>query len=85
MMEVFFLEEEDSNEMFLTQVSQEDKNCDDNRSIFGDGMDFQSPCVSLRRDANFNLMSSQYDDISDEDFEIPSSQEIVTNDRYVDV
>ena len=52
--QMFSLEDDDANELFITQTpseniselienTQEDKNV----SIFGDGMDFKSPCASF--------------------------------------
>ena len=81
--QVFFLEDDDYENMFITQESKinEDNNvksdgiADDGDLFLGvHAMDFKLPCVS-------QLTSSQsavYSDISDaediEDFEIPSSQ-----------
>ena len=68
-MEVFSLEDDDGNDLFITQESQMDKNNrkSEGSSILGDPLDFQSPCASL--------INTHYSDISDDDLmEIPCSQ-----------
>ena len=71
-MEVFSLEEDDCNELFITQSCSGDNNSvnssvnDGFSGVLGDPMDFASPCSSL--------VNAHYSDISDDDFEIPSSQ-----------
>ena len=76
MMDVFSLEEEDSNELFITQSpkANEDVVEMENMSILGDGFDFTSPMVSIGSDGRMNSVGDPYEDISDEDFEIPPSQ-----------
>ena len=74
-MEVFSLEEDECPDLFLTQSSVNVQDNNRNNSILGDGMDFQSPCVSLIPAARFDGMASHYEDISDDDFQIPSSQQ----------
>ena len=72
-MDNFSLEDNDSQSLFITQSS----NSDISNIITGDPSDFSSPCVSLlsQREGDDN---AHYSDISDDDFEIPSSQ-IPTN------
>ena len=53
-MDVFSLEEEDANELFITQkakgVCDNEEFSDENNNILGlDVMDFRSPCVSIIR------------------------------------
>ena len=67
-MDVFSLEDE-GNDLFLTQKDPEHKFDVKNVGILGDGSDFVSPCVSL-----VSVKQDQYSDISDDDFEFPSSQ-----------
>ena len=66
-MDVFSLEEDDGNELFLTQSSNSDKQVNPNFGILGDSSDFSSPCVSLVRPV--------YEDISEDEFEFPSTQQ----------
>ena len=71
-MELFSLEEDDGNDLFITQESSYDRNnlqnCD--KYLGKDATDFQSPCVSV-----IDKFKLQYSDISDDDFmDIPSSQ-----------
>ena len=73
-MEIYSLEEDDGHELFLTQNSATKDINGRKTAILGDGMDFQSPCALLIHAADFNIVGSQYKDISDDDFEIPSSQ-----------
>ena len=65
---MFSLEEDDGNELFITQSSPKRRKLS---GILGDGMDFSSPLVSLvpsRKNEPYYL------DISDDDFtDIPSS------------
>ena len=76
-MNLFSLEEDDGNELFLTQVCKEHKGGDVgeddeflrlmNSSQLGiRATDFQSPCVSLRERKNYDPV---YEDISDEEFQ----------------
>ena len=74
-MEVFSLEEDDGNELFITQESKIDRiNRESNdKGIIGDPEDFSTPCVSLVSQGKHDTPA--YSDISDsEDFQIPSSQ-----------
>ena len=75
-MELFLLEEDDGNDMFITQSSYLDSSSNSNYgSILGNANDFKSPCVSIA-----NPLSQDYSDISDDDFvNIPCSQ-VNTND-----
>ena len=72
-MDIFSLEEDDGNELFLTQSKSDSadlRNYSQNISILGDPLDFKSPCASL-----VSRSQTQYSDISEDDFEdIPSSQ-----------
>ena len=70
-MELFSLEEDDGNDLFITQSSHLDNNNRQNVSILGSPTDFASPCASI-----LNANSSQYSDISDDEFvDIPCSQQ----------
>ena len=72
-MELFSLEEDEGNELFITQTPSEKKDEDKFGGILGDPMDFSSPCKSVIGEGNNT--SQQYSDISDdENFDIPSSQ-----------
>ena len=72
-MELFSLEEDECPELFITQNSSENMNQSGNKSVIGDEMDFQSPCVSLVNVSQ--RIQNQYSDISDDDFDpFPSSQ-----------
>ena len=64
-MEVFSLEEDEGNDLFITQESQNDS-ATSVGSILGDGLNFSTPC--------FSLLDSKYSDISEDEFEIPCSQ-----------
>ena len=79
-MEVFSLED-DGSELFITQSNAEDTQNVNYSPILGDGRNFQAPLVSVGNHANFNLLDPQYDNISDDDFDIPSSQVIPVNNR----
>ena len=73
-MELFSLEDEEYSQLFITQSSNNSVNVtenDGNGSILGDPLDFKSPCVSV--------LSDQYSDISDEEFDIPSSQMVTSS------
>ena len=68
-MEIYSLEEDEGNELFITQesnnvVAEMDKSVDESDLFLGiDEMDFQSPCSSLLPDkTNYN---PDYSDISD--------------------
>ena len=61
-MDVFSLEEDDGNDMFITLTLRDDQNRNFS-SILGDPMDFSSPCVSL-----VNRETPHYLDISDDEF-----------------
>ena len=79
-MEVFSLEEDDCPELFITQSSS-DSNGIENNSILVDENDFQSPCVSLVSPPKQNALGGNYEDISDDDFDIPSSQLQMSDNR----
>ena len=63
-MEVFSLEDDDGNDLFITQSSTLDKDLSQNNSILGDSANFSSPCVSI-----IPGVSAHYSDISDDDFQ----------------
>ena len=72
-MEVFSLEEDDGNELFITQESKEnvfemDKSEEESENFLGlDTMDFQSPCSSiLSKSDKYQPVCS---DISGDDFD----------------
>ena len=69
-MDVFSLEEDDGDEIFITQSSQQSSQVDEvenvNSPILGDASDLRKSLVSL--------LDSKYSDIFDDDFEIPCSQ-----------
>ena len=73
-MEVYSLEDEDCNDLFITQQSPSDKSDKISgemsaNKVLNDPMDFQSPCVSLVGNSQI------YSDISDDEFvDIPLSQ-----------
>ena len=72
-MELYSLEEDEENELFITQTPSESNGVENFGGLIGDPMDFQSPCALL-----VGNKKPQYSDISnEEDFEIPCSQ--VTN------
>ena len=75
-MDLFSLEDDDGNDLFITQSSNS-SNGNNSNSVIGDGSDFSSPCVSL---VSKNA-APQYEDISDDDFEIPCSQAVLQEDR----
>ena len=81
-MDLFSLEDEDYQGMFITQSSSNESNTSVNSGIISDASDFSSPCVSL---VSQNTTSAPaYSDISDEgDLVIPSSQVPESNKRYV--
>ena len=74
-MELFSLEDDECNELFITQKdsSISEAKIDQNGQIFGDPMDFSLPMVTLT--PHGECSQTQYSDISDDDFDmIPSSQ-----------
>ena len=77
-MEMFSLEEDDSNGLFLTQtpsVTSQNEDKVGEFGILGDPLDFTSPCVSL-----VSSRQDQYSDISEDEFvDIPSSQPTTTD------
>ena len=79
-MDVFSLEDDDGNELFITQSSNDD-NATNGLSIIGDGNDFLSPCVSILDKSKGVSDQQHYEDISDDDFEIPSSQVVSEDDK----
>ena len=67
-MDVFSLEDEEYEHLFITQSSDNSEK----NAILEDPNDFSSPCVSLvPQRAN---IEARYSDISDDEFDIPSSQ-----------
>ena len=72
-MELYSLEDDDCHELFITQ-SDSKKDESGSKSILMDENDFQSPCVSLVSNSKANALGCDYEDISDDDFQIPSSQ-----------
>ena len=82
-MEVFSLEEDDGNDLFLTQISSSNGSqvCENNNvGILGDPMDFSSPVVGVVS-GTANQFGCTYKDISDEEaFEILCSQ-VANNDQ----
>ena len=82
-MEVFSFEEDDGNDLFLTQRSSSDGGNvgeNNNKGILGDPMDFSSPVVGVVS-GTANQLGCTYEDISDEeDFQIPCSQ-VANNDQ----
>lgn len=82
MMDLFSLEDEDYQGMFITQSSSNESNTSVNSGIISDSSDFLSPCVSLI--SQNTTPAPVYPDISDEDdFVIPSSQVQESANRYV--
>ena len=71
-MDTFSLEDEDCDELFITQSSSNGGDNSDTTEIMksspvlSDGNSFSEPLVSV--------LDTKYSDISDEDFNIPSSQ-----------
>ena len=61
--------EEDENQIVFTQTGACNKGAGRNIGIIGNENDFTSPCSSV-----LDVKQLQYSDISDDDFEIPSSQ-----------
>ena len=84
-MDVFSLEDDDCNDLFITQSSNEDINdcnvgC--NLQILGKEDDFSAPLSSIVSGSTGN--PTVYSDISDDnDFQIPSSQATEAIDRCV--
>ena len=73
------LKDNNSSELFITQepvaVTNDGSNLNSSDlCILGDDKNLGSPLKSIQRDGNVVAMSSLYEDISDDDFEIPSSQ-----------
>ena len=72
-MQLFSLEDDDANELFITQTPSVEKSRINLAELIGDGTDFVSPCVSLV-DRKENKVAA-YSDISDDEmFDIPCSQ-----------
>ena len=70
----FFLEDDDCNELFITQTPKESlvehldySQKERNYSVFGDSYDFKSPCKSLVSEVRNE--GAVYEDISDDKFE----------------
>ena len=80
-MDVFSLEDDDYDSLFITQLDT-NNNGKDNTGVFGesvsgvlgDGTNFLSPRVSIVSQSA--SVPAQYSDISDDDFNIPSSQPV---------
>ena len=68
-MELFSLEDDDGNQLFITQSSNEKKLSEENAESLDKLNDFGRPCCLLTQ--------PQYEDISDCNFEIPVSLEEV--------
>ena len=66
-MDVFSLEDDDANELFLTQSSNSDYQMKPNFEILGNPRDFKSPCASL--------LQSHYEDITEDEFQFPLTQQ----------
>ena len=86
-LEVFSLEDDDYNGLFITQTPREDKNlvgesekcdekCSENSFLGVAESDFQSPCVSLFGPNTSNGM--EYSDISDAENEFDGGVQDVT-------
>ena len=69
---MFSLEDDDGDQLFITQSPKESDKGGDS-SVLGEGGNFQMPC--------FSLVDNKYSDISDDDFEIPSSQKRLISDN----
>ena len=67
-MEVFSLEEDD-NSLFITQSDSGSSFPTGENSILGNANDFVLPCVSI-----VEGIGQHYSDISEDEFDIPSSQ-----------
>ena len=84
-MDVFSLEDDDCNDLFITQSSNSDESAEkvsNNVQILGKDTDFSSPLCSIV--SGSKPAEAQYSDISDEeDFQIPSSQMNNMTTRYV--
>ena len=71
-MDIFSLEEDDCDNLFITRSSNSNGNSQNldvgvtNSPVLGDTTDFQRPC--------FSLLDSKYSDISEDEFDIPCSQ-----------
>ena len=73
MMDICSVEDEDCSELFTTQNSKGIVSDSlDSGPILGDGSNFRAPLISLT--PNFNVGGDHYEDISEDDFDIPSSQ-----------
>ena len=70
-MELFSLEDDDANDLFITQSSILDNNSSQNGGILGEPTDFSSPCASI-----VSGTSAKYSDISDDDFDDISCSQI---------
>ena len=73
MIDVYSLMEDACSDLFITQSSG-DKNSNNSLSVIGNGSVFLSPCVSIVKSGNVGSNVTQYEDISDDDFDIPCSQ-----------
>ena len=83
-MDVFSLEDEDCNELFITQSSKNESDGRRESIILGDPMDFGRPLGSIVTSVLTPASESnlpQYEDISDDDFDIPLSQNKISDGR----
>ena len=80
------LEDDDCHELFITQSRKNDNGNVNNSPIFGDPMDFRRPLGSIVTSFLTLPITSnlpQYEDISDDVFDIPLSQNKPANVRWV--
>ena len=77
-MNVLSLEDDDGDCLFITQTSNSSDG-DVNGGKLCNSSDFISPCVSLVNQKESAM--NNYSDISDDDFEIPSSQKWTADKR----
>ena len=81
-MDQFSLEDDEYNSIFITQTPKAQKVDEYNVGILPNGNDFGSPLVGL-----VSGSVAQYSDISEDEFEIPSSQlngtKLMDNQRYL--
>ena len=75
-MDVFSLEEDDTNGLFLTQQPKVDKVETYNFDMGGDLLEIDSVGISQSEDYATEMA---FEDISDDDFQMPSSQAVRVN------
>ena len=78
-MSAFSLEDDDCESLFITQSSVKSDESVNDVGILPDPLDFSSPCESLV--SRGNISESKYSDISDDDSEIPPSQNSMDTSR----